>query len=61
VTNPPRLLGHDGSCSADIVPFEPDDELATFRTTLLALEREETPEAVNVGALFADRIVLACE
>ena len=43
MTNPPRLLGDDGSCSADVVPFEPDEELATFRTTLLALERERDP------------------
>ena len=61
VTNRPRLRGHDGSCSADTVAFEPDEQLERFQTALLALEREESPTDENVGVLFADRILITCE
>ena len=43
-----------------MIPFNPDIELAALQTTLFELSREETPDIENVGALFADRIVMTC-
>ena len=61
VTLSPEVRGADGQCAARVIPFELDQQLARFQTMLLALDREETPETENVGALFADWIVLSCE
>jgi polyphosphate kinase len=60
VEEAPRIEGAPGNCAAHVDPFEADEELAGLQETLAALSREETPERENVGALFADRIVLSC-
>lgn len=61
VTNPPRLLGSPSPCTAHVVPFDPDGQSEALQATLVGLGREETPSIANVGALFADRIVVACD
>ena len=60
VTQEPTLLGHAGRCTADVRPFRPDAEDAALQAMLARLSREETPDIENVGALFADRIVVRC-
>lgn len=60
VTNPPRTIGGQGRCSARVHPFDPDEQTMDLQATLVELGREETPGIANVGALFADRIVLQC-
>ncbi|MEM8792482.1 MAG: DUF1007 family protein [Pseudomonadota bacterium] len=63
VTEEPEVHGANTgqSCSAEVIPFDPNAELEALQVTLFALGREETPDAPDVGALFADRIVLKCE
>ncbi len=60
VASPPQIIGDAGHCAPRVIPFDPDVQLAKLQTTLFALGREETPAIENVGALFADRIVLEC-
>lgn len=60
ITKRPVLDGADDRCAARTIPFDPDPTLAALQTTLSALGREEAPEIEDVGALFADRIVVTC-
>ncbi|MFQ6549640.1 DUF1007 family protein [Aestuariibius sp. 2305UL40-4] len=60
VTNPPQLIGAADPCSATVIPNDPNDQPEELRATLAALGREETPGIANVGALFADRIMVTC-
>ncbi|GMG85495.1 DUF1007 family protein [Paralimibaculum aggregatum] len=60
VTNPPRIRGSSDHCMAEVKRFNPDTGLVVLQSTLFDLDREETPEIANVGALFADRVVLQC-
>lgn len=60
VTNQPRIADDNGTCAARVVPFNADAQSAALQSTLYELGREETPDIENVGALFADRIVLRC-
>ena len=47
-------------CMATAIPFEPDSAAAETLELLATLTREETPSDPNVGALFADEVVLEC-
>lgn len=49
-----------GPCVARIDRFEPDAATAKVQSQLAALSREEVPEQADVGALFADEVVLSC-
>lgn len=60
ITRPAHLSDDAETCKATVIPFDPDKEMAALQATLSQLGREETPETENVGALFADRIVLQC-
>jgi ABC-type uncharacterized transport system substrate-binding protein len=60
ITNTPLIANGSDDCAARVVPFEADDQSAALQSTLYELGREETPDIENVGALFADRIVLQC-
>lgn len=51
----------DGTCSARIDPFVADAATSRLQATLAALSREETPDRDDVGALFADAVILACD
>lgn len=61
-THAPQLEGAapDG-CAARVEEFEANESLASLQGSLALLSPEETPEQADVGALFADRILLACE
>ncbi|MCH2164391.1 MAG: DUF1007 family protein [Marinovum sp.] len=60
ITQETNLIGAPEGCSADIVKFDPDAEDMELQGTLAKLGREETPNLSNVGALFADRILVSC-
>lgn len=60
ITHAPLIRDGSGACAARVLPFEADDQSAALQTTLRELGREETPGIENVGALFADRIILQC-
>ncbi|MGF1553787.1 MAG: DUF1007 family protein [Paracoccaceae bacterium] len=60
VAEAPSPTGTEG-CAARVIPFEPDARLSAMQTSLFDLGREETPAVADVGALFADRVVLACD
>jgi len=50
----------DLPCEATANPFEPNDAAAETLLSLATLSREETPNDPNIGASFADEIVLTC-
>jgi ABC-type uncharacterized transport system substrate-binding protein len=60
ITAAPETMPETGACQITLNPFEASDQLSSLQLTLAALGREETPEIDDVGALFADRIVLEC-
>ena len=59
ITDDPRIFG-PSTCSANVIPFEADQGDAVLMETLAKLGREETSDIENVGAVFADRIVVEC-
>jgi ABC-type uncharacterized transport system substrate-binding protein len=61
ITETPRLEGAAAGCHARLVPFEPSAKLGALQTSLFDLPADATPADANVGALFADRITLACD
>ena len=61
VTEQPKMVQAQGDCSIGVLPFEASTQLAALQVTLSALGREEVPEDTDVGAMFADRVVLDCE
>ncbi|MEM7546475.1 MAG: DUF1007 family protein [Pseudomonadota bacterium] len=61
VTKGPKFIGAETGCATDVIRFDPDTQLNALQYSLFELSREETPEIENVGALFADRIVLKCD
>ncbi|MEM0923886.1 MAG: DUF1007 family protein [Pseudomonadota bacterium] len=60
-TTEPQVFGGTPDCRAETILFNPDTQLVALQSTLSDLSREETPAIENVGALFADRIVLKCD
>jgi ABC-type uncharacterized transport system substrate-binding protein len=60
VTDPPRLEGAAGGCRAEVVPFEPTGPLAALQQELGAIPADQDPEE-EVGALFAERVFVACD
>ncbi len=60
ITTPPRVVGGAPACNVDMVPSVPEEHDEAILNKLAALDREETPEDTNIGALFADRILLTC-
>jgi len=61
VTRDTLLMGGATGCASTLIPFNPDANSAALQAALAMLSREETPEISNVGANFADRIVVTCE
>jgi ABC-type uncharacterized transport system substrate-binding protein len=47
-------------CVAEVLRPDPDGAAEELRSELAALSREEMPEDPNVGAAFAETVVLAC-
>nr|WP_239480009.1 DUF1007 family protein [Actibacterium sp. 188UL27-1] len=60
VANLPQLIGDIDNCTAQVIPFDPDAKDTALQAVLAKLSREETPSNQNVGALFADRIMVQC-
>jgi ABC-type uncharacterized transport system substrate-binding protein len=60
ITDPPTFIG-PSTCEARLIPYAPDSQSAAAQDSLAMLGREETPAIADVGRLFADRIVVACE
>ncbi|WP_369835072.1 DUF1007 family protein [Donghicola sp. XS_ASV15] len=60
VTPQSSVEGPIGDCNFEIIPFDPDQELAKLQSQLQALSQEETPEDPNVGAQFAETLELTC-
>ncbi len=60
VTKPPRVIGA-APCLAEVHPFVAEGALGALQADLSALGRDETPEMPNIGALFADQIMLVCD
>lgn len=60
VTEQPAIVGAVNRCVEEVRKFDPTAEDEGLQATLALLNREETPVMANVGALFADRIILTC-
>jgi len=56
----PRIEGRD-DCTAEIVNFRMTPEAAVKLSDLMALTIDEMPDDPNVGAEFAERLVLKCD
>lgn len=54
------LVNAPEGCEAEVELFEPDSELMLLQQSLMQLGIDETPEQEDVGAVFADRILLTC-
>jgi ABC-type uncharacterized transport system substrate-binding protein len=61
ITEAPRLEGAAEGCRVRVEPFEPAGMLVALQERLLSLPVDATPEDPDVGALFADRIHVACD
>lgn len=59
ITDPPEING-PSNCKGAVTPFTPNDQDTELMSLLAKLGREETTGIDNVGATFADRIVLKC-
>ncbi|MEM1300110.1 MAG: DUF1007 family protein [Pseudomonadota bacterium] len=61
-TDAPKIVGADPKgCVAEHKPYDPNAPgLAALRTQLALIPRDENPEQPDVGALFADELLLAC-
>lgn len=60
IAQDPQFLGAAEGCSAIVEPYDPNKQTAALEQVLLRLGREETPEDINVGRFFTDRIHLTC-
>ena len=60
-TRRPQVFNAKGACLAEVAPFSPDAQDAAMQAALSILSKEETPQISQVGALFADKIVVRCE
>ncbi|MEM8570801.1 MAG: DUF1007 family protein [Pseudomonadota bacterium] len=60
ITEPPGITGNGTNCRARIDPFEPTSDLLALQVSLFDIPADEDPVG-NVGALFADRIRVACD
>ncbi len=60
LTDAPDPASLAEGCTARVIPFEPDAQLAALQVSLFDIGRDATPEIEGVGALFADRMVVTC-
>lgn len=60
ITDAPRLEGAHHGCRAEVEHFEPTQALAPLQQSLAALSAEQSPPEADVGALFAEKVHLAC-
>lgn len=60
LTEDSQITGDGGLCAATRDPFKASEETAEMQQALAKLSREESPADSNVGAQFADRVVVTC-
>lgn len=60
ITEQPKIVGSGSRCSEQVLKYDPTSQDRKLQATLSRLSREETPAMADVGALFADRIILTC-
>lgn len=60
VGDEPKIIGGGENCRIGVARFDSSGKYKALLTTLAALSREEVPEDTNIGANFADRIILKC-
>ncbi|MCT4607632.1 MAG: DUF1007 family protein [Pelagimonas sp.] len=61
LTKAPELRGNAMGCGPQVIPFDPDSNDQELLDVLAKLSREETSGIDNVGAFFADQIILRCD
>lgn len=61
IPNPALTENMPATCRAELIPFVADAENAALQEQLLSLSQEELPDDPNVGAKFADELVLQCD
>lgn len=54
-------VGAEGACRAEVMALSLDDQTAEIQRQLQALSQEEIPDDPNIGALFAEEILLQCD
>lgn len=57
----PLMLDAPDGCEAKLIPFVADAQTRELQDQLLQLSQEDIPDDPNVGARFADEVVLRCE
>jgi ABC-type uncharacterized transport system substrate-binding protein len=60
ITEQPLLIGSGSRCNEEVLKYDLTAQDQQMQATLSRLSREETPAMADVGALFADRIVMIC-
>jgi ABC-type uncharacterized transport system substrate-binding protein len=60
VTATPHLEGAPDGCRAEVVPYRPTRELADLQERLSEIPIDGDPDG-DPGALFADRVMVACD
>jgi ABC-type uncharacterized transport system substrate-binding protein len=60
VTATPHLEGAPDGCSAEVVPYRPTRELTDLQERLSDIPIDGDPDG-DPGALFADRVMVACD
>ncbi|MGY3436650.1 MULTISPECIES: DUF1007 family protein [unclassified Marinovum] len=60
LTEDSKITGSGDLCSATRDPFKASEKTAEMQQALAKLSREESPADSNVGAQFADRVVVTC-
>lgn len=61
IPNEGRIFGNAPDCHVRVNRFTADQYSAKLQTELSALSREDMPENPNIGAKFAEEIVLQCD
>ena len=54
------MLNAEIQCHTDVFLFVTNNQGSVLQGALMKLNREQTPDLENIGALFADRIVVQC-
>ena len=60
VVQAPEITEATADCDASLIPFDPGSQPESVQGWLAQLSREALPSVDDVGANFADRIVLTC-
>ncbi|MEO9514501.1 MAG: DUF1007 family protein [Paracoccaceae bacterium] len=60
ITEQPEFFGSEGRCDGEVVKYDPTEQDQQMQAMLSKLSREETSGIANVGALFADKVVVTC-